>query len=132
MANRGTKALDQRIGARLRAARLVEGLSQQDLGSRLGVTFQQIQKYERGTNRIAASRLCEAAVILGIEPADLLDGGAARSGGGRRAAASARMRPRLRASPSAWRPACRAKTCSTVRLLRPQGVLNKDYWMTSP
>lgn len=42
------------------------GLSQQQLGSRLGVSFQQIQKYERGTNRIGAGRLFETARILGV------------------------------------------------------------------
>ena len=48
--------LDRRVGERLRSRRLKMGLSQTALGIAAGVTFQQIQKYERGTNRISASR----------------------------------------------------------------------------
>ena len=49
--------LDQRVGERLRSRRLKMGLSQMALGIAAGVTFQQIQKYERGANRISASRM---------------------------------------------------------------------------
>lgn len=55
-------------GQRLKAARLLKGLSQQKLGQELGVTFQQIQKYENGKNRLSASRLFLAAEALGVEP----------------------------------------------------------------
>ena len=56
--------LDRIIGTRLRTARLFKGMSQSALGERLAVTFKQIQKYERGTNRLAASRLATAAAVL--------------------------------------------------------------------
>jgi transcriptional regulator with XRE-family HTH domain len=51
------KIAETHIGRRLREARLLRGLSQTALGKRVGVTFQQIQKYERGVNRIGGSRL---------------------------------------------------------------------------
>lgn len=58
--------LDARIGSRIRIARQNRGLSQTRLADQIGVTFQQIQKYERGTNRIAASRLVRAAEALNL------------------------------------------------------------------
>jgi transcriptional regulator with XRE-family HTH domain len=57
-------ALEASIGARMRARRRQLGLSQSDLAERLGVSFQQVQKYERGTNRVAASTLVAAAAAL--------------------------------------------------------------------
>jgi transcriptional regulator with XRE-family HTH domain len=57
-------ALEQSIGARLRARRRQLGLSQTDLAEKLGISFQQVQKYERGSNRIAASTLMVAAEAL--------------------------------------------------------------------
>jgi len=57
---------DVEIGKRLRAVRLEHGMSQTELGERLGVTFQQIQKYEKGANRVAAGRLQRIAESLGI------------------------------------------------------------------
>jgi transcriptional regulator with XRE-family HTH domain len=57
-------ALEQSIGARLRARRRQLGLSQSDLAEKLGISFQQVQKYERGSNRIAASTLMVAAEAL--------------------------------------------------------------------
>lgn len=58
--------LEQEIGARIRARRRQLGLSQSELASRLGVSFQQVQKYERGANRVAASTLVAAASALGV------------------------------------------------------------------
>ena len=58
------KAIDVHVGARLRKARQVKRMSQTLLGDRLGVTFQQVQKYERGTNRISAGKLALAARAL--------------------------------------------------------------------
>ena len=52
-----TNDLDRRVGERLRSRRLKMGLSQSELGASAGVTFQQVQKYERGANRISASRM---------------------------------------------------------------------------
>lgn len=59
-----TAQLELAIGARMRTRRRQLGLSQSDLADRLGVTFQQVQKYERGANRVAASTLLTASVTL--------------------------------------------------------------------
>jgi transcriptional regulator with XRE-family HTH domain len=61
---RSANPLDVAIGARLRVRRRAAGLSQQKLAERLGVTFQQVQKYERGSNRIAGSTLIGIAEAL--------------------------------------------------------------------
>ncbi|HXV23051.1 MAG TPA: helix-turn-helix transcriptional regulator [Alphaproteobacteria bacterium] len=61
-------AIDVHVGHRLRLRRTLLGLSQGALAHRVGLTFQQIQKYERGINRIGASRLAEFAVTLGVPP----------------------------------------------------------------
>lgn len=57
--------IDKHVGARVRMRRMMVGLSQEKLGDKLGITFQQIQKYEKGTNRISASKLQQIATILG-------------------------------------------------------------------
>jgi transcriptional regulator with XRE-family HTH domain len=62
---------DMRVGQRVRAYRLSRGMTQMALGERVGVTFQQIQKYERGVNRMGSSRLKKVATILGISVAAL-------------------------------------------------------------
>jgi transcriptional regulator with XRE-family HTH domain len=74
-----TAQLDLIIGARLRTRRRQLGLSQTDLAERLGVSFQQVQKYERGANRVAASTLLEAAHALDTNVAWLV--GEESSGG---------------------------------------------------
>jgi transcriptional regulator with XRE-family HTH domain len=56
------------VGKQIKIARLEEGLSQGELGLRIGVTFQQIQKYERGLNRVAIGRLLLIAKVLGKSP----------------------------------------------------------------
>ncbi len=58
--------IDVHVGKRLRDRRNLMGLSQEQLGNALGLTFQQIQKYERATNRIAASRLFELSRLLNV------------------------------------------------------------------
>ena len=65
-------ALELSIGARMRARRRQLGLSQSELAERLGVSFQQVQKYERGSNRVAASTLVAAAEALDITVAWLV------------------------------------------------------------
>lgn len=64
MTPRTADKLDTKIGAAVRACRLENGVSQEKLAEALGVTFQQVQKYERGVNRIAASRLYDIAKAL--------------------------------------------------------------------
>lgn len=64
-------AVDVHVGARVRAERNRCDLSQGELGKAIGVTFQQIQKYERGANRISASMLLRIANTLGVAVADL-------------------------------------------------------------
>ena len=58
--------IDVRVGARLRLRRNMLGLSQERLGEAIGLTFQQVQKYERGANRIGASRLHELSRVLDV------------------------------------------------------------------
>jgi transcriptional regulator with XRE-family HTH domain len=65
---RGTRnptPIDAEVGARIKQARLAAGLSQTKLGDRIGVTFQQVQKYETGANRVGASRLYKIARVTG-------------------------------------------------------------------
>jgi transcriptional regulator with XRE-family HTH domain len=65
--------IDIRVGARLRLRRNMLGLSQEKLGDAIGLTFQQVQKYERGANRIGASRLHELSQILNVPIAFFFD-----------------------------------------------------------
>lgn len=65
---------DRIIGERIRALRLQKGLSQTDLANQLGVTFQQVQKYEKGVNRVGGGRLMRIAETLGVDISNLMDG----------------------------------------------------------
>jgi transcriptional regulator with XRE-family HTH domain len=62
------------VGQNIRICRLQRGLSQSELGQRIGVTFQQIQKYENGKNRVGASRLSQIAGALNVALSTLFDG----------------------------------------------------------
>jgi transcriptional regulator with XRE-family HTH domain len=66
--------IDKHVGSRVRMRRVLLGLSQEKLGAALGLTFQQVQKYEKGTNRIGASRLQEISKTLNIAPSYFFDG----------------------------------------------------------
>ena len=66
--------IDTYVGERVRMRRKMLGLSQTDLGQALGLTFQQIQKYERGTNRISASKLYETAGALTVSVGYFFEG----------------------------------------------------------
>jgi transcriptional regulator with XRE-family HTH domain len=66
MTRRDPNYIDVHVGSRLRMRRQIISMSQEKLGELLGITFQQVQKYEKGTNRISASRLYYAAKILGV------------------------------------------------------------------
>jgi len=63
---RVTSNLDAEIGRRLRQARLAENLTQDGLAQRLGISFQQVQKYENGSNRVSSSRLWAIGNALGL------------------------------------------------------------------
>src|SRR3954470_23254270 len=68
MARKGyPNAVDVHVGARIRLRRTLLGLSQSTLGEQLGLTFQQVQKYERGANRVSSSRLFDLARILDVK-----------------------------------------------------------------
>jgi transcriptional regulator with XRE-family HTH domain len=71
--------IDAHVGARLRERRIIQGLSQEKLGETLGVTFQQIQKYEKGVNRIGPSRLQLAARLFGVPVNYFFEGSASVS-----------------------------------------------------
>ena len=64
MSNRSPGAVDRDVGLRVHQARLMREISQTDLGAALGVSFQQVQKYEKGTNRIGCSQLARIAATL--------------------------------------------------------------------
>lgn len=68
---------DVHVGAMIRTRRLMLGMSQEKLGAALGVTFQQIQKYEKGANRVGASRLQQVSTTLGVPVAYFFEGGPA-------------------------------------------------------
>jgi len=69
--------IDKHVGSRVRMKRILLGMSQEKLGDALGLTFQQVQKYEKGTNRIGASRLQDIAKTLQVPPSFFFDGGPA-------------------------------------------------------
>jgi transcriptional regulator with XRE-family HTH domain len=66
--------IDRHVGGRVRMRRIMLGMSQEKLGDALGLTFQQVQKYEKGTNRIGASRLQQISRTLDVPPAFFFEG----------------------------------------------------------
>ena len=78
MAKKIANPVDQHVGARIRMQRMVRGLSQTGLGKAVGVTFQQVQKYEKGVNRVGASRLQQIANVLEVTPDFFFEGASAR------------------------------------------------------
>src|SRR6187431_3139942 len=75
MSIKAPNPVDKYVGSRVRMRRIMLGMSQEKLGEALGLTFQQIQKYEKGINRIGASRLQQAAEILGVTVPFFFEGG---------------------------------------------------------
>lgn len=71
---RSTDNTDVFVGARIRARRLEIGLSQEVLGEKIGVSFQQVQKYEKGANRVGAGRLRQLGEALDVEPSYFFEG----------------------------------------------------------
>jgi len=66
MAGKKPNPVDQHVGSRVRLRRMLLGMSQERLGESIGITFQQVQKYEKGVNRIGASRLLQISEILDV------------------------------------------------------------------
>ena len=79
MPKKQTNPIDIQVGNRVRIRRMLIGMSQEKLGDLLGLTFQQVQKYEKGVNRIGAGRLYEVSRILNV-PVDFFYEGVAASG----------------------------------------------------
>jgi transcriptional regulator with XRE-family HTH domain len=82
MAKKTPNPVDKHVGSRVRMRRLMLSLSQEKLGDALGLTFQQIQKYEKGTNRIGASRLQAISGILQVPVAFFFEGAPRMAGEG--------------------------------------------------
>lgn len=72
--------IDRHVGSRVRMRRILLGMSQEKLGEALGLTFQQVQKYEKGTNRIGASRMQQISKTLNVPPSFFFDGAPALEG----------------------------------------------------
>jgi transcriptional regulator with XRE-family HTH domain len=81
METKTVNAVDRHVGARVRMQRILCGFSQTDLGKAVGITFQQVQKYEKGTNRVSASRLQQIANVLEVTPDFFFDGASAKAVG---------------------------------------------------
>ena len=101
MAKKAPNPTDKHVGARVRMRRMMLGMSQEKLGDALGLTFQQVQKYEKGANRIGASRLQQISHILQV-PVSFFFEGAPFAPGQRRTDFARRPRPPM--SPTSWRP----------------------------
>ena|ERR1051325_4177216 len=80
MAKKTPNPIDKHVGSRVRMRRMMLSMSQEKLGDALGLTFQQVQKYEKGTNRIGASRLQQISGILQV-PVSFFFEGAPHEGG---------------------------------------------------
>jgi len=83
MAKKAPNPIDKHVGARVRMRRMMLSMSQEKLGDALGLTFQQVQKYEKGTNRIGASRLQQISNILQVPVSFFFDGAPHVPGTGR-------------------------------------------------
>lgn len=74
MPKKAPNPVDKHVGSRVRMRRMMLGMSQEKLGDALGLTFQQVQKYEKGTNRIGASRVQQISLILQVPVSFFFDG----------------------------------------------------------
>src|SRR5882762_11511486 len=74
MVKKAPNPVDRHVGSRVRMRRMMLSMSQEKLGDALGLTFQQVQKYEKGTNRIGASRLQQISLILQVPVAFFFEG----------------------------------------------------------
>jgi len=80
MAKKAPNPIDRYVGSRVRMRRMMLSMSQEKLGDALGLTFQQVQKYEKGTNRIGASRLQQIAHTLQVPVSFFFEGAPHSSG----------------------------------------------------
>ena len=80
MAKKAPNPIDKHVGSRVRMRRMMLGMSQEKLGNNLGLTFQQVQKYEKGTNRIGASRLQQISHILQVPVSFFFEGAPTNAG----------------------------------------------------
>ena len=71
---REAKDLDKLVGERIRVARIQAGLSQDDLANKIGVSYQQVQKYETGSNRVSAGRLYQISTFLAVNVGFFFEG----------------------------------------------------------
>ena len=74
MARKSPNPIDIYVGSRVRMRRMLVNMSQEKLGEQLGLTFQQVQKYEKGVNRVSAGRLFEIASVMGVAVNYFYDG----------------------------------------------------------
>ncbi|HEY9218876.1 MAG TPA: helix-turn-helix domain-containing protein [Phenylobacterium sp.] len=106
---RTTHPVDVEVGHRIRLIRKEKRLSQEQLGSAVALTFQQIQKYERGANRVSASKLVEIAEALQVAPEALLPA---------RAPGAGAPYPKLDLDPDSYRLAQKLSAVRSPRLRR--------------
>ena len=109
MMSKSSNIVDVYVGARLRMRRTMLGMSQSRLGELLGVTFQQIQKYEKGSNRISASRLQHTARVLEVSPGYFFEGAPADFG-------ESLVLPKNPRNPTSSISLPRLKDCSSIAL----------------
>jgi transcriptional regulator with XRE-family HTH domain len=129
--------LDAMLGARLRTLRVSRGISQAVLAEKIGVSFQQVQKYERGANRVGANRLARIAAVLDVSVTEFFESARTKSPG-------LKSPIHLLAEPGAWQvleacahePSPRVRSCivklmesiadrnpeAKARVARPRGV----------
>ena len=95
MVSKTPDPIDKYVGSRIRMRRIMLGMSQEKLGDALGLTFQQVQKYEKGTNRVGASRLQQIADVLQVHVSFMFEGapGGAAGGGMNESASPASEQP---------------------------------------
>jgi transcriptional regulator with XRE-family HTH domain len=82
MSTKAPNPVDKHVGSRVRMRRIMLGMSQEKLGEALGLTFQQVQKYEKGTNRVGASRIQQISEILQVPVSFLFEGSPSGAGFG--------------------------------------------------
>ena len=120
---------DRELGAKLRAARASSGMNQTALGKAIGVSFQQVQKYESGTDRIAAGTLQTLGKVLGVHPAEFFGKTPAPVGG------VAELREAMRLAATMQKiasPSVRKRLAALIEMLAGEEVIEQDVDQSSP